>query len=85
MLSDIFIVETTQHPPRSTVQSELQVETMRAGLNSRPDNTIIIFRGYLYSTIRAFQTISQLQSFTRQTRDKVKTRLKSLKFEDLNN
>ena len=34
-LNDIFIVERTQHPPRSTDQSVLAIETMRAGLNSR--------------------------------------------------
>ena len=86
MLSDIFIVKTTQHPPRSTVQSKSKVETMGAGLSSRPDNAIIIFQDYLCSTISAFQTISQLHSFTRRTRDEVKNSVKiteSPKFKQL--
>jgi len=33
-LSDIFIVETTQHPPRSTVQFNICVKTMEAGLST---------------------------------------------------
>ena len=70
MLSDIFIVETTQHPPRSTVQSE-KVETMRAGLSTRPDDTIIIFQGsYVQPSMPFKQLVNCIVHKTK--RDKVK-------------